>query len=166
MFLLWIRQLPHCEDWTPASDPPPAKGRSSPTNTPVFPPSSLSHQVLCGSIYSFPLVRSSCPLSAGVLHALLSLKVYSLCMHGERCTPCPPTPPLSFSPLKFPFYLSQMKIVQLLSSWVRPGIYQSKLMLPSGNACFEKQKIKFSKFKLYHGLYLWYLCLHNARRLI
>ena len=35
-----------------------------------------SYQVLCGSIYSFPLVRYSCPLSAGVLHALLCLKVY------------------------------------------------------------------------------------------
>ena len=28
----------------------------------------LSYQVLCGSIYSFPLVRFSCPLSAGILH--------------------------------------------------------------------------------------------------
>ena len=37
----------------------------------------LSYQVLHGSIYSFPLVRYSCPLSAGVLHALLCLKVYS-----------------------------------------------------------------------------------------
>ena len=36
-----------------------------------------SYQVLRGSIYSFPLVRSSCQLSAGVLHALLCLKVYS-----------------------------------------------------------------------------------------
>ena len=35
------------------------------------------YQVLCGSIYSFPLVRYSCPLSPGVLHALLCLKVYS-----------------------------------------------------------------------------------------
>ena len=33
--------------------------------------------VLHGSIYSFPLVRYSCPLSASVLHALLCLKVYS-----------------------------------------------------------------------------------------
>ena len=37
----------------------------------------LSYQVLHGSIYSFPLIRYSCPLSAGVLHALLCLKVYS-----------------------------------------------------------------------------------------
>ena len=37
----------------------------------------FSYRVLHGSIYSFPLVRYSCPLSAGVLHALLCLKVYS-----------------------------------------------------------------------------------------
>ena len=36
-----------------------------------------SYRVLHGSIYSFPLVRYFCPLSAGVLHALLCLKVYS-----------------------------------------------------------------------------------------
>ena len=36
-----------------------------------------SYQVLCGSIYSFPWVRYSCPLSAGVLHALPCLRVYS-----------------------------------------------------------------------------------------
>ena len=39
MFLLWLRQLPKCGDWTPASVPPPTEGRSSPTNTPIFPPS-------------------------------------------------------------------------------------------------------------------------------
>ena len=92
MFLLWLRQLSQCGDRTPASVPPPTKGRSGPTNTPVFPPSSWSYQVLHGSIYSFPLVRYSCLLSAGVLHALLCLKVYSWCIHGERWTPCPPTP--------------------------------------------------------------------------
>ena len=37
----------------------------------------LSCSVLHGSFYSFPLVRYSCLLSAGVLHALLCLKVYS-----------------------------------------------------------------------------------------
>ena len=44
-----------------------------------------SYRVLHGSIYSFPLVRYSCLLSAGVLHALLCLKVYSWCIRGERC---------------------------------------------------------------------------------
>ena len=44
--------------------------------TPVFPLVPPSYQVLRGSIYSSPLVRSSCLLSAAVLHALLCLKVY------------------------------------------------------------------------------------------
>ena len=37
---------------------------------PPFPLVPSSYWVLHGSIYSFPLVRYSCPLSAGVLHAL------------------------------------------------------------------------------------------------
>ena len=41
MFLLWLRQLPWCWDCIPASVPQPAEGRSSPTSTPVFPPSSF-----------------------------------------------------------------------------------------------------------------------------
>ena len=53
------------------------------------------------SIYSSPLVRYSCPRSAGVLHALLCLKVYPWCIRGERCTPDPPTPPPSCSTSKF-----------------------------------------------------------------
>ena len=43
----------------------------------VFPLVPSSYRVLYGSIYSFPLARQSCPLSAGVLHALLCLKVQS-----------------------------------------------------------------------------------------
>ena len=42
-----------------------------------FPLIPSSYRVLPGSIYSFLLVRYSCPLSAGVLHALPCLKVYS-----------------------------------------------------------------------------------------
>ena len=57
--------------------PPASQGRSSPTNTPVFPPVPLSYQVLCGSVYSFPLLRYSGLLSAGVLPAFLYLKVCS-----------------------------------------------------------------------------------------
>ena len=34
---------------------------------------------LHGSIYSLPLVMYSCPLSAGILHTLLCLKVHSWC---------------------------------------------------------------------------------------
>ena len=51
----------------------------------------LCYRVLHGSIYSFPLVRYSCLLSTGILHAVLCLKVYSWCIHGERCTSRPPT---------------------------------------------------------------------------
>ena len=50
-----------------------------------------SYWVLHGSVYSFPLVRYSCLLSAGVLHAPLCLKLYSWCICGETCTPRPPT---------------------------------------------------------------------------
>ena len=98
MFLFWIRQLPWCGDWTPASVLPLTEGRSSPTKTPVLPLVPSSYWVLCGSIHSFPLVRYSCPLSAGVLLAFLCLKVYPSCICGERCTPCPPTPLPSCSP--------------------------------------------------------------------
>ena len=79
---------------------------SSPTHwglvllTLLFPPwVPLFYRVLHGSIYYFPLVRYSCPLSAGVLNALLCLKVYSWYICGERCTPRPPSPPPSCSPI-------------------------------------------------------------------
>ena len=41
-----------------------------------FPLVPLSYQVLRSSVYSFLLVRYSCPLSAGVLHVLLCVKVH------------------------------------------------------------------------------------------
>ena len=47
-----------------------------------------SYRVLHGSIYSFPLVRYPCLLSADVLHAFLCLKVYPWCICGERYIPC------------------------------------------------------------------------------
>ena len=48
-----------------------------------FPLVPLSYWVLCGSMYSFPLLRSSCPLSAGVLHALLSEGVFLMYLWRE-----------------------------------------------------------------------------------
>jgi len=123
MFLLWLRQLPWCGDRNPASVPPPAEGRSSPTNTPVFPLVPSSYRVLHGSIYSFPLGRYSCLLSAGVLHALLCLKVYSWCICGERCTPFPPIPLPSCSlrvsfndPLSWPLLTSKGQSLHSSSS--------------------------------------------------
>ena len=58
----------------------------------LFPLVPSSYWVLRGSTYSFPLVRYSCPLTVGILHALLCLKVYFWCIHGERCTPHLSTP--------------------------------------------------------------------------
>ena len=43
-----------------------------------------SYWVFHGSVYSFPLVRYSRPLSAHILHALLCLRMYSWCISGER----------------------------------------------------------------------------------
>ena len=61
----------------------------------LFPtPSSSSYRVLHGSIYSFPLVRYFCPLSAGVLHPLqtqkycipdVSMERDVLCIHLHLC---------------------------------------------------------------------------------
>ena len=62
-----------------------------------FPLIPLSYWALYVFIFSFLLVRYSCLLSAGVLHALLCLKVYFWCIHRERCTPCTPIPPPSCS---------------------------------------------------------------------
>ena len=78
-----------------------------------------SYWVLYYAIYSSPLVRYSCLLSAGVLHALLGLKVYSWCIHGEKCTPGPPTPLPSCSLVGFKF-LSHFLICKSLNiMWSR-----------------------------------------------
>ena len=99
MFLLGLRQLPRCEGLRPLLQfpQPPRVGPVLPILL-FFPLVPLAYQVLRGSRYTFPLVRSSCPLSAGVLHALLCLKMCSWCIRRERCTPHPPTPPPSCSP--------------------------------------------------------------------
>ena len=131
MFLLWLRQLPWHGDQIPALVPPPTEGRSSPTNTPVPPRFPSSYRVLCGSMYSFPLLRSSCPLSAGVFHALLCLKVCSWCIRGERCTPCPPIPLPSCSPPGFFFPFSDIDsfffFSSLLSQLEKKNTYPGKI---------------------------------------
>ena len=80
----------------------------------------LSYPVLHESIYSLPLVRYSCLLSAGVMHTLLCLQVYSWCIHGERCTSHPPTPPPSCSPrafFKMPFLPKELSTFSSLGYW-------------------------------------------------
>ena len=64
-------------DRTPASVPPPARAGPVLLTLLFFPVVPSSYRVLRGSIYSFPLVRYSCPFLVGVLHALLCPKVYS-----------------------------------------------------------------------------------------
>ena len=61
-----------CGDQYPASVPLPAEAGPVLLTPLFFPLAPSSYRVLRGSIDSFPLVRSSCPLSVGVLHALLS----------------------------------------------------------------------------------------------
>ena len=102
MFLLWLRQLPWCGDQTSASIL--HLPRAGPvTLTLLFSPLvPQSDRVFHGSIYYFPLVRYSCLLSDGVLHALLCLKLYSWCIHGERCTTSPPAPPPTCPSNTFP----------------------------------------------------------------
>ena len=68
-----------------------------------FPVVPSCYWVLHGSIYSILLAWYSSLLSAGVLHTLLCLKVYSWYKCGERQTPCPPTSPSSCSPLLFKY---------------------------------------------------------------
>ena len=83
MFLLWLRQLPWCGDQSPPSVPLPAKGRSSPINTPVFPPSSF---VLWSFAWCY-IFFSTDQVLLSSLRALLCLKVYYWCIREERCTP-------------------------------------------------------------------------------
>ena len=73
-----------------------------------FPLLPSSYWILHGSIYSFPVVRYSCPLLACVLQALLCLKVYSWCIRGERCT--------STSTYSSPIFLSPC-LVLTVASW-------------------------------------------------
>ena len=97
----------------------------------LFPPLvPSSYQVLPGSVYSFPLVRYSCLLLAGVLHGLLCLKVYSWYIRGERCTPRPPTPPPSCSLLKLIFNLLLLKAITSQGNrthnlYPMPGIFHT-----------------------------------------
>ena len=142
MFLLWLRKVPHCGDWTPASVPPPTKGRSSPTNTPIFLPVPSSYRVLCGSIHIyFPLVRSSCPLSAGVLYALLCLKVYFWCICEEICTPHPPFLLPSSSP-RFSLFIATIlawRVHYFLPSYIFMGfsILSLSLLQSSHNSLLD-----------------------------
>ena len=75
----------------------PTKGRSSPTNTPVFPPCSFHHWVLRGLAYRpFPLVRSSCPSQRAFCVHFCVWIVFLMYPWREVCSTSP-TPLLSCS---------------------------------------------------------------------
>ena len=70
-------------DRTPAPVPPPAESRSSPTNTLVFSLVPLSYRVSAVFCIFISTSQVLYPLSAGVLPALLGLKLYSWCIRGD-----------------------------------------------------------------------------------
>ena len=127
VFLLWLRQLPWCGDRTPASVPQPAEGRSSPTNTPAFPPSSF----ILPSFAWFYIFFSTGQVALFALSwcsaCVLCLMVHSWCIREERCTPRPPTPLPSCSPP--PFFLLNIFTSHLCSkpSWTYTSLYKNEL---------------------------------------
>ena len=76
MLHLYPKQMPQCGDLTPAS-PPPTGADPVLLTLLFFVLIPLSCQVLHGFVFSFLMVKSSCPLSDGVLQDLLCLEVYS-----------------------------------------------------------------------------------------
>ena len=103
------KQLPWCGHLTCASVPQTPMCRSSPSHCPLFPFIPSSYRVFHGLIYSFLVVRDSCPLSASVMRDLLCLKVYFWCIFEERWTQQPPTPLPSC-----PLWIQYFKIYQSL----------------------------------------------------
>ena len=89
---------------------------------PFFPPSSLILPSFAWDYIFFSAVQVLLLLSAGVLHVLLCLKAYSWCIRGERCTPCPPSPPPSCSSLLY------LLTITSPSSW-QSGLGISPLIL-------------------------------------
>ena len=121
-----------------------------------FPLVPLSYWVLCGSKYSLPLVRYSCLLSAGVLHALLCLILYSWCFHGERCTPHLPTPLPSCSPSPQPFFFSCSHIcIGLLEKNIVLSIWTYLKAIHSTNILEKKNSPEYSTLFIRYLLWRW-----------
>ena len=95
MFLLCPKQLPQWGDQTSASVPLSAKGRSSPTNSSLFPPTSF---ILPSFVWFYIFFSGDqvllTALSRYSANSFVSEGVF-LIIHGERCIPRPPTPPPS-----------------------------------------------------------------------
>jgi len=132
MFLLWLRQLPHCGDQTPASVPPPTEGRSSPTNTAVFPASFFI--ILSFAWYYIFFSTGQVLLSAlSWCSACTSVSEdYSWCICGKRCTPCPPTPLPSCSLYSFSYSFPSCFVTEY---WVLFPVLYSKTLLLFHSLC-------------------------------
>ena len=132
MFLLWLGQLPHCGDQTPASVPPPTEGRSSPTDTPVFPASFFI--ILSFAWYYIFFSTGQVLLSAlSWCSACTSVSEdYSWCICGKRCTPCPPTPLPSCSLYSFSYSFPSCFITEY---WVLFPVLYSKTLLLFHSIC-------------------------------
>ena len=114
MFLIWLRQLPQCGDQTAASVPSPTEGRSSPTNTPVSPPSSLNLLSFVW-FYIFFFCWSGTPVYSQLVFCMhFCVWRYIPDVSMERyMDPCPPTPPppCSLHWFIFVFALVEDKII-------------------------------------------------------
>ena len=125
---LWLRQLPPCGDWNPASFTSLAEGMSSPPDTPVFPPTSF---MLLNFVWFYICFSTGQVLLSALswcMHALLCRKVYSWWIHGERCTPCSPTPLPSCPPLSHlwsPKPLPCTNFLIYIWKWCLRGKFQS-----------------------------------------
>ena len=140
MFLLQLRQLPWCVIGPLLQFP------HSPRAGPVlltllfFPLVPSSYQVLHGSIYSFPLVKYSCLLPAGVLHTFLCLKVYSWCIREEKSIPLPPTPLPSnlLFPPKYPMCFSDHAPPLIKESeWILISFHTTLKVFNDFNTCSQ-----------------------------
>ena len=138
-----LTQLPWCGDQSPPSVPPPAKIRSSPTNTPVFPPSSF----ILPSFTWFYIFFST----GQVL--LSTLSWYSACTSVtegvflmylvERCNPRPPTPPPSLLFESWDFNLGHWtptshEVTKLCCFVKKEEITNLYKLKTSGNICFQQ----------------------------
>ena len=126
MFLLWLRQLPQGGDRTPASVPPPAEGRSSPSNTPVFPLVPSSYRVLHTEFIFFSAGQvllsalswcSACTsVSEGVFLMYPWRKKYSMSTYSSA---------ILFSP-HFSFNNPNTFQWMATSGWIRGGLHIRK----------------------------------------
>ena len=99
---------------------------------PFFPLVPSSHRVLCGSTYSFLLGRHACPLSAGVLHALLCLKVHSWCIRGEMYSMSTYSSAILFSSIIYYFIsFSVIYIEHILSFNLKYNYLEPDIQLPT-----------------------------------